>query len=182
MEECYMVNIYDPQDPVAKLSLRNRLEDFTHHHNGSFILFGDMNVVLNDQERFGSIFSRLEADQFNLFIDFTRLVDLLIGDIRITALDRLWSDHNPILLDVIKSDFVPTPFILYNSWLSRDSFNELSKLEWNKLDVNNNAMDQSRKQKAISDISPIEKKINDGTTTFVDRDTHINALKEVEKN
>ncbi|GJV30513.1 putative RNA-directed DNA polymerase, eukaryota, reverse transcriptase zinc-binding domain protein [Tanacetum coccineum] len=37
-----------------------------------------MNVVWNDQERFGFIFSRLKADQFNLFIDSTGLADLPI--------------------------------------------------------------------------------------------------------
>nr|GFA09667.1 RNA-directed DNA polymerase, eukaryota [Tanacetum cinerariifolium] len=32
------------------------------------------------------------------------VIDLL-PDIRITALDRIWSDHNPILLHVDKIDF-----------------------------------------------------------------------------
>ncbi|GKB69334.1 RNA-directed DNA polymerase, eukaryota, reverse transcriptase zinc-binding domain protein [Tanacetum coccineum] len=205
-----------------------------HHHNGSVILFGDMNVVRNEQERPGSIFSRLEADQFNSFIDSTGLVDLHIGgrfytwmnkagtklckldrflisdyvlvalpDIRITAFDQLWSDHNPILLHVTKTDFGPTPFKLDISWLSRHSVDELIKLKWNKLEGNINgrtlkyhekfcalktkikqwninikAMDQNRKQEALFDI---EKKIDDGTATSNDRDTHTNLFQEVEK-
>ncbi|GJT97366.1 RNA-directed DNA polymerase, eukaryota, reverse transcriptase zinc-binding domain protein [Tanacetum coccineum] len=166
--DCYMVNIYGPQDQVSKLALWNRLQDFMHHHNGSYIMFGDMNAVRNEQERVGSIFNNIEADYFNSFIDATGLVDLPIGgrcftwmnkagtklskldrflisedvidllpDIRITALDRIWSDHNPILLHVDKIDFGPSPFKLYNSWLLRDGFDDLIKSEWDSLDSNN---------------------------------------------
>ncbi|GJY09459.1 RNA-directed DNA polymerase, eukaryota, reverse transcriptase zinc-binding domain protein [Tanacetum coccineum] len=64
------------------------------------------------------------------------VIDLL-PDIRITALDRIWSDHNPILLHVDKIDFGPSPFKLYNSWLLRDGFDDLIKSEWDSLDSNN---------------------------------------------
>ncbi|GKA34278.1 RNA-directed DNA polymerase, eukaryota, reverse transcriptase zinc-binding domain protein [Tanacetum coccineum] len=165
--DCYMVNIYGPQDQVSKLALWNRLQDFMHHHNGSYIMFGDMNAVRNEQERVGSIFNNIEADHFNSFIDATGLVDLPIGgrcftwmnkagtklskldrfliledvidllpDIRITALDRIWSDHNPILLHVDKIDFGPSRFKLYNSWLLRDGFDDLIKSKWDLLDSN----------------------------------------------
>ncbi|GKD40518.1 hypothetical protein Tco_1260725 [Tanacetum coccineum] len=33
MGDCYMVNIYGPQDQVSKLALWNRLQDFMHQHN-----------------------------------------------------------------------------------------------------------------------------------------------------
>ncbi|GJS75510.1 RNA-directed DNA polymerase, eukaryota, reverse transcriptase zinc-binding domain protein [Tanacetum coccineum] len=49
--------------------------------------------------------------------------------VRITALDRLWSDHNPILLHIDKTDFGPSLFKLYNSWLLRDGFDNLIKEE-----------------------------------------------------
>ncbi|GJR70989.1 putative RNA-directed DNA polymerase, eukaryota, reverse transcriptase zinc-binding domain protein [Tanacetum coccineum] len=55
------------------------IADFMHHHNGKFILFGDMNVFHNENERFGSIFSQIEADHFNSFIELTGLIDLPIG-------------------------------------------------------------------------------------------------------
>ncbi|GJX12520.1 zinc finger, CCHC-type containing protein [Tanacetum coccineum] len=167
--DCFMVNIYVPQDSADKLILWNRLTYFMHRHNGSFILFGDLNVVRNNQERLGSIVSRLEVVHFNSFIDSTSLVDLPIGarlytwmnkadtklsklgrflifeddlealpDIRITTLDWLWSDHNPILLHFIKLDFGLIRFKLYNLWLSRDSFDDLIKSEWTKLEGNIN--------------------------------------------
>ncbi|GJR36521.1 RNA-directed DNA polymerase, eukaryota, reverse transcriptase zinc-binding domain protein [Tanacetum coccineum] len=124
-------------DQVSKLAIWNRLQDSMHHHNGSYIMFGDMNVARNEQERVGSIFNNIEADYFNSFIDDTEDVIDLLSYIRITALDRIWSDHNPILLHVEKIDFGPFPFKLYNSWLLRDGFDDLIKSEWDSLDSNN---------------------------------------------
>ncbi|GJX20393.1 RNA-directed DNA polymerase, eukaryota, reverse transcriptase zinc-binding domain protein [Tanacetum coccineum] len=168
--DCYMVNIYGPQDQVSKLALWNRLQDFMHHHNGSYIMFGDMNAVKNEQERVGSIFNNIEDDHFNSFIDATDLVDLpvrenvidLIPDIRITALDRIWSDHNPILLHVDKIDFGPSPFKLYNSWLLRDGFDDLIKSEWDLLDSNKT---ENRKAVDFEEITSIEKKIDEGSAS-----------------
>ncbi|GJR96770.1 reverse transcriptase domain-containing protein [Tanacetum coccineum] len=50
------------------------------HHARFIILFSDMNVMSElNQERFDSIFSRPEADQFYSFIDSTGLVNLPVG-------------------------------------------------------------------------------------------------------
>ncbi|GJW90007.1 hypothetical protein Tco_0167560 [Tanacetum coccineum] len=48
-----------------------------HHHNGSYIMFGDMNAVKNEQERVGSIFNNIKADHFNSFIDATAVKEFL---------------------------------------------------------------------------------------------------------
>ncbi|GKA21243.1 hypothetical protein Tco_0701232 [Tanacetum coccineum] len=73
----------------------------------------------------------------------------LIKNVRITALDRLWSDHNPILLHIDKTDFGPTPFKLYNSWLLRDDHNNgatnFKTLERNRKTVALEEMNQLRK-------------------------------------
>ncbi|GJU70031.1 hypothetical protein Tco_1256290 [Tanacetum coccineum] len=82
-------------------------------------------------------------------------------DIRITALDHLWSDHTPILLYVLKSDFGPTPFKFYISWLFRDDFNDI--------------------QKAMLDLKSIDKKIDDGTVTQFDRDNRTKLLQDIDK-
>ncbi|GKC61051.1 hypothetical protein Tco_1088649 [Tanacetum coccineum] len=58
-------------------------------------------------------------------------------DIRITTLERLWSDHTPILLHVSKSDFGATPFKFYNSWILRDDFEDIIKSAWSNLETNN---------------------------------------------
>ncbi|GJT82117.1 RNA-directed DNA polymerase, eukaryota, reverse transcriptase zinc-binding domain protein [Tanacetum coccineum] len=67
-----------------------------------------------------------------------------LPDVRVTAIDRLWSDHNPILLHVSKFDFGPTPFKLFHSWLLHDSFDKVIKTELPKLEEHN----FGRKQKA----------------------------------
>ncbi|GJU13565.1 RNA-directed DNA polymerase, eukaryota, reverse transcriptase zinc-binding domain protein [Tanacetum coccineum] len=214
-------------------------EDFSHsmhHHNGSYIMFGHMNAVRNEQERVGSIFNNIEADYFNSFIDATGLVDLLIGgrcftwmnkagtklsklncflisedvidflpDIRITALDRIWWDHNPILLHVDKIDFGPSLFKLYNSWLLRDGFDDLIKSEWDSLDSNNSkfpikchekfcilkdkirqwnnnkkTMKRNRKAAALEELSVIEKKIDEGSASPSNTENRLNLLYELE--
>ncbi|GKC05708.1 hypothetical protein Tco_0997318 [Tanacetum coccineum] len=35
VEDCYMINIYGPQDPMSKTTLWNRLSDFMHSHTGN---------------------------------------------------------------------------------------------------------------------------------------------------
>nr|GFA61352.1 hypothetical protein [Tanacetum cinerariifolium] len=48
-------------------------------HPGKVILFGDLNDVRNDSERFGSIFSSGDAAIFNGFIQESGLIDLPMG-------------------------------------------------------------------------------------------------------
>ncbi|GJT04635.1 putative RNA-directed DNA polymerase, eukaryota, reverse transcriptase zinc-binding domain protein [Tanacetum coccineum] len=153
-----MINVYGPQETSAKSSLWNRITEFMHQHNRKFILFGDMNTVRDKNERSGSLFSRNEADHFNSFIDSLGLTDLPIGGRYYTwmnkagtklskldrflifdrfLIDRMWSDHTPILLYVMKLDFGPTPFMFYNSWLNKDSFDDLIKSTWSTLEVPN---------------------------------------------
>ncbi|GKA65109.1 RNA-directed DNA polymerase, eukaryota, reverse transcriptase zinc-binding domain protein [Tanacetum coccineum] len=57
-----------------------------------------------------------------------------LHDVRVIAIDLLWSNHNPILLHVSKSDFGPTPFKLFHSWLLRDSFDKVFKMKLPKLE------------------------------------------------
>nr|GEV33571.1 hypothetical protein [Tanacetum cinerariifolium] len=60
-----------------------------------------------------------------------------IPDIKITSIDRMWSDHSPILLHIKKSDFGPSSFKFYNSWLNRDGFDDLVKSTWASMDTRN---------------------------------------------
>ncbi|GJT60039.1 hypothetical protein Tco_1003572 [Tanacetum coccineum] len=60
-----------------------------------------------------------------------------LPDVRVTVIDCLWSDHNPILLHVSKSDFGLAPFKIFHSWLLRDSFDEVTKTKLPKLEENN---------------------------------------------
>ncbi|GJV55439.1 putative RNA-directed DNA polymerase, eukaryota, reverse transcriptase zinc-binding domain protein [Tanacetum coccineum] len=85
-----------------------------------------------------------------------------IPDIKVTAIDRLWSDHSPILLHSKKTNFGPSPFKLYNSWLNRDGFDDIVKSTWESIDPDN-------------------EKIDDGLASISDYEKRINLLQDIEK-
>ncbi|PWA83425.1 RNA-directed DNA polymerase, eukaryota [Artemisia annua] len=68
-------------------------------------------------------------------------------DLKATVLDRLWSDHNPILLHTDKTDFGPTPFKLYHSWMERKGFEDMIKQANEEYSHLNLDSDASLKQK-----------------------------------
>nr|GEU39672.1 RNA-directed DNA polymerase, eukaryota, reverse transcriptase zinc-binding domain protein [Tanacetum cinerariifolium] len=88
VRDCFMINIYGPQEYAAKSSPWNRLAEFMNQHNGKFILFGDINTVLHEYERSGSLFSHIEAEHFNAFIDSTGITDLLIRGRHFTWMNK----------------------------------------------------------------------------------------------
>ncbi|GJR30147.1 RNA-directed DNA polymerase, eukaryota, reverse transcriptase zinc-binding domain protein [Tanacetum coccineum] len=145
-----------------------------------------------------------KLSKLDRFVISEDVIDSL-PDIRITALDRIWSDHNPILLNVDKIDFGLSPFKLYNSWLLRDGFDELIKSEWDLLDSNNTGfpikchenfrilkvkirhwnnnnktMDRNRKAVVLEEITSIEKKIDEGSASPSDSENRLNLLHELE--
>ncbi|PWA57637.1 RNA-directed DNA polymerase, eukaryota [Artemisia annua] len=50
-------------------------------------------------------------------------------NIKVMALEKLWSDHNPILY-VQKNDYGPIPFRFFLSWLQRPELDDLVKNTW----------------------------------------------------
>ncbi|GJU68944.1 RNA-directed DNA polymerase, eukaryota, reverse transcriptase zinc-binding domain protein [Tanacetum coccineum] len=149
---CFMINIYAPQESSAKFSLWNKIADFMQHQDGKFILFGDMNTVRHEHERVCYYTwmnkAATKLSKLDRFLISEDILDAL-PDIRITALDRLWSDHTPILLHVSKSDFGPSPFKIYNSWLLRDDFDEAIKSAWSSLETNSNDKFQAHDSEVI---------------------------------
>ncbi|GJT91196.1 hypothetical protein Tco_1080041, partial [Tanacetum coccineum] len=96
-----------------------------------------------------------------------------LPDVRVTVIDCLWSDHNPILLHVSKSDFGLAPFKIFHSWLLRDSFDEVTKTKLPKLEENN------FRRKLLSH-EKIQEKIEAGSTNDDDSDSRIKLLQEVD--
>ena len=87
--DCYMINLYGPHDPLAKVALWNRVWEFIQSHSGKYVLFGDMNKVRSEQECYGSIFfSQNEAEVFNSFINNVGLIDLPLGDHSFTWMNK----------------------------------------------------------------------------------------------
>nr|GEX53342.1 hypothetical protein [Tanacetum cinerariifolium] len=129
----YMINIYGLQDSLAKAILWNRIGDFMHQHVD--------NSGLIDLPLGGHLFTWMNKDgtklsKFDRFL-ISKEVSEALPDVRVTSIDRLWSDHNLILLHIYKSDFGSTPFKLLHSWLFRDSFVKVIKTEIPKLEEHN---------------------------------------------
>ncbi|PWA86978.1 RNA-directed DNA polymerase, eukaryota [Artemisia annua] len=79
IEDFYFINVYGPQHQPDKSNLWSFLRMFIQDHFGRVILFGDLNEVRSESERFGSIFSCGDASLFNSFIHSTGLIDLTMG-------------------------------------------------------------------------------------------------------
>ncbi|GJY85802.1 hypothetical protein Tco_0499828 [Tanacetum coccineum] len=61
------------------------------------------------------------------FTTNTKSVSDSIPDARVTVLDRLWSDHNPVMFHVSKVDYKPTSFKFFHSWLHQNDLDEVIK-------------------------------------------------------
>ncbi|GJW69423.1 RNA-directed DNA polymerase, eukaryota, reverse transcriptase zinc-binding domain protein [Tanacetum coccineum] len=186
--DCYIINIYGPQYSLAKAILWNIIGDFMHQHASKYIIFGDMNVVRNKNERSGSLFSRHDADNFNSFIDNSGLIDLPLGgqiaealpDVHVTAIDRLWSDHNHILLHALNSTLVlllssfsiPGYFVILLINLSKQSY-----LNWRNITLEGSSY---LMQYIASSKLELKEKIEAGSANDDDRDSHIKLLQEVD--
>ncbi|GJX34701.1 RNA-directed DNA polymerase, eukaryota [Tanacetum coccineum] len=127
-------------DFVASDSLGNSggslgffLSNLVRRWNGEAIIMGDFNDVRTMDERLGSSFNVSSARCFDRFIVSSGLVDVKMGRVnRLLALclDRHLSDHRPILLREVLSDFGPTPFRFYQSWLRMEGFDSMVEHAW----------------------------------------------------
>ncbi|GJY28763.1 RNA-directed DNA polymerase, eukaryota, reverse transcriptase zinc-binding domain protein [Tanacetum coccineum] len=182
----FMINIYGPHDSSAKAILWNRIADFMQHHN-------EMNKA-------GTKLSKLDR-----FLFSKNAIEAL-PDAQVTALDRLWSDHNPILLHCNKFDYGPTPFRLYHSWFNHEGFDDFISTKWNSFGHNSNNQnllsheklkclkakikvwigvtktnERHQKQEVLVALKNLEAKIDSNTTSLEDRETRIKLLHEVDK-
>ncbi|GJU24508.1 RNA-directed DNA polymerase, eukaryota [Tanacetum coccineum] len=54
------------------------------------------------------------------------------------CLDRHLSDHRPILLREVVTDYGPSPFRVYHSWFSLQGFDQMVSETWNNIDLDDN--------------------------------------------
>ncbi|GJY70812.1 RNA-directed DNA polymerase, eukaryota [Tanacetum coccineum] len=121
-----MVNIYAPQDDRKKEELWQILLTFWNENPGSYIIFGDFNVVRNSSERVGSQFNHFSASSFNNFINDGCFWDVPLGGHaytrlsssgnKLSKLDRFlisehalpfFQNHHAMVLDSFVSDHRP---------------------------------------------------------------------------
>ncbi|GKA68574.1 putative RNA-directed DNA polymerase, eukaryota, reverse transcriptase zinc-binding domain protein [Tanacetum coccineum] len=116
-----------------------------------------------------------KLSKLDLFLISKEVVEAL-PDVRVTAIDRLWSDHNPILLHVSKSDFGPIPFKL----LSHEKF-RLLKARIKQLHSKTKTSDRVTKHDNLQVIKYIEEKIEVSVVNDDDCDSRIKLLQEVDR-
>ncbi|GKC00714.1 RNA-directed DNA polymerase, eukaryota, reverse transcriptase zinc-binding domain protein [Tanacetum coccineum] len=133
--------------------------------------------------------------------------DVLVAhpDIHVMILDKLWSNHNPILLHCNKTDFGPTPFRIFHSWFDRSNFEDVVTTAWENLsngEARSNlafhiklkglknhlkqcysivkVFENLRKSDIITSLCTIEEIIDAGNSTDEYREPHINKLHELD--
>nr|GEU90858.1 putative RNA-directed DNA polymerase, eukaryota, reverse transcriptase zinc-binding domain protein [Tanacetum cinerariifolium] len=93
-------------------------------------------------------------------------------DLKAIVLDKLWSDHNPILLHIEKTDFGPIPFKFYSSWIHRDGFNDLIQ------STNEDFITLPNRMLIISDITNLDNKTDSSMATDEEKTSRMNLMKE----
>ncbi|PWA62539.1 RNA-directed DNA polymerase, eukaryota, Reverse transcriptase zinc-binding domain protein [Artemisia annua] len=74
LEEIFLVCIYGPHISQQKASLWDRLAVLMDRWRGAWCIFGDLNVVRSYEDRFNSQVNAKEMNDFNEFINDTRLI------------------------------------------------------------------------------------------------------------
>ncbi|KAJ0892121.1 putative RNA-directed DNA polymerase [Helianthus annuus] len=144
----HMLNVYSSQNIAAKRVLWEDIHRLLGEGGGRWIVAGDFNSVRYPEERRNS--------NFNDFIDDSGLHEYSLKGRRFTfvagdklsridrlfvswdvlmewpcaeyiALERVKSDHSPLLLKTGSRNFGPKPFKFYNSWLGREDFEAIVK-------------------------------------------------------
>nr|GEV69916.1 RNA-directed DNA polymerase, eukaryota, reverse transcriptase zinc-binding domain protein [Tanacetum cinerariifolium] len=124
---------------------------------------------------------------------------------QVSVLDRVWSNHNPILLHCTKFNFGLIPFKLFHSWFDRNGLDDVVKEAWkkNSIDVHGSVMSfhdelrglkahcklwysrtndckYSRKKSILDSLRTLDEKIDACRANEEDRDLHVNTLLELD--
>ncbi|GKB10150.1 RNA-directed DNA polymerase, eukaryota, reverse transcriptase zinc-binding domain protein [Tanacetum coccineum] len=140
-------------------------------HIERVILFGDLNEVRSESERFGSTFSYGDATIFNSFIHDTGLINLPMGG------------RSLLLIDYDFEDFVK------EKWVANSDLEQSKPLHTKLKDLKSHLklwyahtkeVEANRKNCILATLRDMDKKIDDGHATDVDRTTRINKMQELE--
>ncbi|GJU77776.1 putative RNA-directed DNA polymerase, eukaryota, reverse transcriptase zinc-binding domain protein [Tanacetum coccineum] len=128
-----------------------------------------------------------------------------LPNLQVVALDKMWSDHNPILFHSKKHDFGLTLFKIFHSWFDRLDFEDIVKEKWavitgdlscpikplhSKLKdlkshlkvwfAHTKEVELSRRKSIVAELRSLEQKINDGHATDKEKIIRTNRLKELD--
>ncbi|GKV02020.1 hypothetical protein SLEP1_g14507 [Rubroshorea leprosula] len=81
---CYFVNVYASQDKCTKARLWEELGTMVMEKGGCWMIAGDFNAIRCPKERRGRTGVCPEMEEFNVFIESTKLVDIRLANRRFT--------------------------------------------------------------------------------------------------
>nr|GEY13512.1 RNA-directed DNA polymerase, eukaryota [Tanacetum cinerariifolium] len=151
-----IVVIYAPQSFGLKRILWDHISGLITRWNGETIVLGDFNEV--KMEGYSFTWSHSSASKMSKLDRFLVLEGIFVSFPTISAicLDRHLSDHCPILLNEIHTDYGPTPFRVYHSWFKRDGFDALVE------NAESNASQVGAKKVILDDLVIIDKNLDKG--------------------
>nr|GFA05195.1 RNA-directed DNA polymerase, eukaryota, reverse transcriptase zinc-binding domain protein [Tanacetum cinerariifolium] len=128
-----------------------------------------------------------------------------IPNLQVVALDRRWSDHNPLLIHSKKFDFGPTPFRIFHSWFDRIDFKKVVKDKWDDItrevlghtkylhtklkDLKSHLkiwysytkeVETSRMNLLFADMRNLDQKTDEGLASDEDKSSRISKLQELD--
>ncbi|KAL9675777.1 hypothetical protein QQ045_003983 [Rhodiola kirilowii] len=158
-----LLNVYAPRIENEKILLWESLVDLKSGNGGEWIIGGDFNSVLEEEERNRTVFNVKDANIFQEFIQAMEVLDLPMKGRRFTwgnrlgasRLDRflispgvlsLWpnimqeglgkgsSDHAAICLGVAQKCWGSKPFRVLNVWLDHPALKGKVKESWREFE------------------------------------------------
>lgn len=84
----YFCNVYGPHSNPKKRTLWENISRLKNEKHGTWIIFGDFNVVRHPEERINSQFCQSSARSFNQFIHEADLHEVKMGGHRFTYFCR----------------------------------------------------------------------------------------------
>ncbi|GJV89970.1 RNA-directed DNA polymerase, eukaryota, reverse transcriptase zinc-binding domain protein [Tanacetum coccineum] len=159
--DCYMINIYGPQDSLAKAILWNRITDFMHQHAD--------NSGLIDLTLGGRLFTwmnkaGMKLSKLDRFLISEEVVEAL-PDVRVTAIDRFYLNWRNITLEG-------------SSYLMKNFASSTTRImQWHS---ETKTSDRVTKHDNLQLIMSIEEKIKAGSANDEDSDSRIKLLQKVD--
>ncbi|GJY78055.1 hypothetical protein Tco_0483856 [Tanacetum coccineum] len=164
---------------------------------------------LNDLLMRGRLFTRMNkaCTKLSNIDPFPILENVLEAhtNAHVSILNKMWSNHNPILLYCKKVDFGPISFKGFHSWFERKDFDDIVNESWVKLSMGEDDSlrwlhdklkglkqylkqwysrvkdyEHSRKKEILLSLIYLKQKIDAGCAINEDRMLHINRLQDLD--
>lgn len=158
---CIILNVYAPNDMVARRSLWEEIMDLKARFTDSWCMGGDFNEILDIHERIGCTrvdrgmqdfqdfinnmelqnvpmigrsftWSNFQAHNIQSRLDRFLLAQEWLDNFGVTqwGMNRIISDHCPVMITNETKNWGPKPFRFLNAWLQHPKCMQIVKEEW----------------------------------------------------